>query len=590
MNGICSNSSKSENRAPLKPVSNESDLQATQIQKIIRGFLARKSFLPSSLYSLYSRQCESFDTFTPRASEGKTVEYLPRDIEQIVIKETGIPQAKGRFAQNEAIRSVVRSLGLNKLIVPRSRLYKQYLIEERLRISTDPGYNATLYLSHPELFDELARQMTRLFQNAYIDYLVEKNKDDDHLVRIRYDNIPFLVKEEGKLSVDIGLIDLERSSVGTNLKSVSHRLYILSSLFPLHASLIEEEAERNGMKVGPEEKEKMQRAVFYAKCYLEKMAGEYSTRINPPSHYITYQDVSERRFGDALITYLHAKWVAFQHNLPLLYRAFPYSFELVLSDREIKYDAERQKGWNEAKYRKGFEIPSSSKSEQVPTLYSVRYFPECRWELANGKKHNGKPWVDHFAVDWKDRNFRKEIQSLVRPNKSLPSLSLPKDHICLALHYREGGGYDKDIHSLNLPLKFPPLNFYIEGILKMAQFFEGAPLYVYLFTDALNPGQCVEEIKRSLPADLDVCFDYRLEGNSHDQNVLEDFFAFFQFDALIHPQSNFSMIPALINDYAATYTVESALQTEEGAVVESTGFSIDEERSQECLKRVRGLT
>ena len=376
MNSISSHSSELQSSSPLQSFSTDFDSLATKIQKTVRGFFARKSFLPRSLYPVYKNQCEFLNPSTPRAGEGKTTVYLPPDCPEIVIKETEIIQAKKRFEQNEAIRSVLRKEGLNRLIIPRSRLHKEYLIEERLPISSDARYNANLYLSSPELFDDVARQMTHLFKKAYIDYLVEKNKDDDHLIRIRYDNIPFLVREQnGMQTIDIGLIDLERSSVGDKIKCIRHKLYILSSLFPLHVSLIEEEALKNGMEIGLEEKEKMEKALFYSKCYLEKMALEHSK--TQTSSYITYQDVSQRRFGDALITYLHAKWIAFQSNLPLLYRPFPYSCDLVLNDLEIKYDTEEQKGAKEIKYKKNFQMPNSS--ESVPTIYSVHYFPECSW-------------------------------------------------------------------------------------------------------------------------------------------------------------------------------------------------------------------
>lgn len=274
MNSIYFHSNK-QIELSSKTVFKSPDLQAIKIQKIVRGFLARKSFLPLTLYPKYSKRCESLNDSTPRASEGKTVVYLPSDLQDVVIKQTGRSQGKKRFAQNEAMRAVVRAAGLNKLIIPRSCLYKEFLVEERLPISVDAEDNAKLYLSKPELFDELARQMTKLFQKAYIDYLVEKNKDDDHLIRIRYDNIPFLIREKkGKLSVDIGLIDLERSAVGENIKTNRHKLYILSSLFPLHTGIIQEEAERSGMFVGKEEKEKITNAAFYAMYYLRKVANK----------------------------------------------------------------------------------------------------------------------------------------------------------------------------------------------------------------------------------------------------------------------------------------------------------------------------
>ena len=47
-----------------------------------------------------------------------------------------------------------------------------------------------------------------------------------------------------------------------------------------------------------------------------------------------------------------------------------------------------------------------------------------------------------------------------------------------------------------------------------------------------------------------IIFDCRKENNSPNTNVLEDFFSFFNFDVLIRPDSNFSMIPSLLHDFA----------------------------------------
>lgn len=586
MNVIHSQSVSKEDNYPLEGAIPNSNKEATKIQKALRGMLARKSFLALNLYPFYSKQCSSLNESIPRASEGKTVVYLPSDLPEIVIKQTGSHQAKERFFQAEKIRSVVRREGLDRLIIPRSRVYREFLIEERFKILSDPGYNASLYLSDPSLFDEVALQMTRFFKSAYIDYLVEKNKEDDHLVRIRYDNIPLLYKEkDGRPTLCIGLIDLERSSVGEKIKSLSHRLYILSSLFPLHLDLIEAEAKKNGMVIGLEEKQKMEKAAMYGKYYLEKMSKIHLSKQAPSSVYITYPDVSGRRFGDALITYLHAKWIAFEHNLPILYRPFIYSSNLSLNEREMKYDLSDTEASKEIKYKKDTRI--STPSKDAVEVYSVPYFPECKWELQCGTKHNGKPWTDYFSIDWKNPVFRKEVQSLIKPNKPFNTVVCPEDHFCIAIHYREGGGYDKDIQSLNLPLKFPPLSFYVEGIKKMALLCDKVPIYCYMFTDALDPEKHIEEIKRMLPPEFPIHFDYRREGNVHDQNVLEDFFSFFKFDALIYPQSNFSMIPALINDYVATFTVTSAAQTESGVVVEKTDFHVDDGEREKCIKRIQ---
>jgi hypothetical protein len=250
--------------------------QATEIQKIFRGFQARKSFLPSSLYPAYSTLCKNIDESVPRAEGGKVEVYLPPSLPEVVIKKTGIEDSKNRVFKAEAIRSIVHSENLTNLIVPRSRLCGEFLVEERLPICIDPGYNAMLYVKNKDLFDAPVRQMTRLFSMAYIDYLVQKSPEDDSLLRIRYDNIPFILRErKGEMSVDIGLIDLERSKVGSAIKSTSHKLFILASIFPYHTALIEEEGLKMSMVIGEREKEVMRKAAFHSKEYLEKKCAEY---------------------------------------------------------------------------------------------------------------------------------------------------------------------------------------------------------------------------------------------------------------------------------------------------------------------------
>ena len=43
------------------------------------------------------------------------------------------------------------------------------------------------------------------------------------------------------------------------------------------------------------------------------------------------------RLGDQLIAYMHAKWVSYLYDIPLLYKPFHYSNDLVLDDKEELY-------------------------------------------------------------------------------------------------------------------------------------------------------------------------------------------------------------------------------------------------------------
>lgn len=253
------------------------------IQKNFRGFRIRKGFLPRHLYPVYKSACEELNESTPRAEEGKTVVFLPISAPEIVIKQTGKEKAKERFFKMNAIRSVLQAEGFKNLIIPKAQIYKESLIEERLSVCTDQGYNAALYLSNKDLFNDPIRQITKLFAKAYIDYLVEKNPEDNSVIRIRYDNIPFILNnQDGKKSIDFALIDLERSSVGIGIKKTVHKLYILTSMFPFHTSLIEVEAMKSGMMIGEQEKRVMENAAIHSKLYLEKKSEEYNDKLVLP--------------------------------------------------------------------------------------------------------------------------------------------------------------------------------------------------------------------------------------------------------------------------------------------------------------------
>jgi hypothetical protein len=218
------------------------DQQSVFIQKVFRGFLNRKSFLPQSLYSKYAFECENVNHFTPQAEGGKIAVYLPKDLPTVVLKEIGRDNAVKRFCKIETIRKGIREKGLTQLIVPKVRLYKEFLVEERLPVRIDPAYNAGLYLRNKELFNEPVLQMTRLFAKFYIGRLVNLDVTGSIVECIRYDNIPFLLREkEGKQSIEIGLIDLEHAEEQREVESAINKLYLLTLLFPFHKEIIQEE-------------------------------------------------------------------------------------------------------------------------------------------------------------------------------------------------------------------------------------------------------------------------------------------------------------------------------------------------------------
>lgn len=267
-------------------------------------------------------------------------------------------------------------------------------------------------------------------------------------------------------------------------------------------------------------------ALFLANPQLDPIFAKAS--------YVSYE-LSGGRLGDNLLAYLHAKWLSYRYKVPLFYKPFPFASELVLSETGCKKQLDKGR------------------------VFYCPYFPEVAFELT--QQH-----YLTFPIDWKDPIFSAMIKKLIAPKKKLPLIYPPKEKLSIAMHVRQGGGFDTDDIHLKIPLKAPPISFYIESLYKIHQDFPERPLYCYIFTDAQNPENLYSQIEKALPLDMNIIFDYRKEKNHHNLNVLEDLFSLCNFDILIRPESNFSIIPTIIHDYLAVYAPKS-FAIQEGVVL-----------------------
>ena len=276
------------------------------------------------------------------------------------------------------------------------------------------------------------------------------------------------------------------------------------------------------------------------------------------SSAVTYE-FSGGRFGDNLLSYLHAKWISYQYQIPLLYKPFKYSEMLKMDEIETRYDLSKHKFHSNILLGRSQQVHPELKS----ILYLCPYFPESIYERrdlldVNGNKHA------YFEVKWKDSNFRKIVREAISSKQPLNTIVPPKNSINVAVHIREGGGFDPASSAYREPLKRPPLSFYEKGIVEILNTFKGKKVYIYIFTDALKPEEIVNQlkaqcVKQGVKLNGKVTFDYRKTDNHHTQNVLEDFFSLFNFDVLIRPQSNYSIIASLLKDYAIVYAPAGAI-------------------------------
>lgn len=239
----------------------EKEQAALVIQRYARGFLARKAFLSRSLYPHYAEECERLTRlgrqrhFTLIPAGASNV-YIPKKLEQVVIKSLrgpgNGPRIVQRFATTQMVRGYLRQIRSHHLVIPRIRRYRNYLVEERLPVNHLFYHNIDLYCSNRKAFNEAICEMVRLCKYVtFKDLLAEGQHPFMHVVGesgiVRYDNIPFFL-EKGKngLSVGkIGLVDLEDVSEGSDGDAV----VLLTRIFPYHAALIRKEARKQGLKV-----------------------------------------------------------------------------------------------------------------------------------------------------------------------------------------------------------------------------------------------------------------------------------------------------------------------------------------------------
>ncbi len=232
------------------------------------------------------------------------------------------------------------------------------------------------------------------------------------------------------------------------------------------------------------------------------------TQPQPQSGAVTY-GFSGGRLGDNLLSYLHARWIAYRDHLHFVFQPFPMADEFALA-QENSVVAEKE-------------------------VVEIPYFPEP------SMKNRDHP----FVVDWDDPGFREEIARCLAPTKPHVLLELPKDKITVGVHVRRAGRFDAIALHREYPLKFPPDSYYLEQIQRIARIFEGQPLYVFLLTDDLQPQAMLERYKAALPF---ANIEWGCRERAPD-NDLDDFFSIPLFDCLVLCDSNFSIVASKLAHY-----------------------------------------
>ncbi len=227
------------------------------------------------------------------------------------------------------------------------------------------------------------------------------------------------------------------------------------------------------------------------------------------------------RFGDHLVSYSRAKWISYKYNIPLIYREFDYSNHLKLHTQETIYTPEIESYFSNIinlPLRKDFTIEKDNN-----TLYM------CQWKTK-------------VNVNWADTFFIEQLKQAIAINHPLEKIIIPDDCISIAVHVRTGGAFTQDTQIIKdtHPLRFTPIKILIAQAKRLIKIFDTQKIYIHIFTDHPEPSHLIKKFQKQIN-DPRVSFGYREQNNSHDLNVLEDFFSMMEFDCIIRPQSHFSL-------------------------------------------------
>jgi hypothetical protein len=253
------------------------------------------------------------------------------------------------------------------------------------------------------------------------------------------------------------------------------------------------------------------------------------------------------RFGDQLVCYSKGKWLSYKFNIPLFYIPFNYSDQLMLHEHETIYTQKTDR-----LFSKITELPIQFTGELIPdsnTLYT------CYWKIDAG-------------IDWDDTLFLEQLRNNICPRHTLNKIIAPEGYISIAAHVRNGGGFYFDYSEKrdDNPLRFVPEEFFIEQIARLAEIFPEQKLYVHIFTDHKKPSVLKKKFANAL-ANPRIKFGYRKKNNSHDSNVLEDFFSMMDFHCLIRPASNFTKIVQFIGNNKVVIYPSSSYKNDQGKSV-----------------------
>lgn len=351
---------------------------------------------------------------------------------------------------------------------------------------------------------------------------------------------------------------------------------------------------------------KMFKLAIYFHCYL--LCGSCFFDYAVPSA-VTYTLEGAGRFGDCVLMYSKAKYFALKHNMVLLYKPFSFSNELTLHTREIYWSQDLEK---EFLHKKFVTCARDINQNISGTLYVVDLFTTFA-DVAPQRTHRQLEPVDHwinlfadeiYQMMQQDPAYKSIIKDMLKPTRTLPRPDFPQWHISVAVHIRTGTGYDGNLWSKQLysefkrttqkimpvtywiadcacPLRFPPIQYYIDQINNLSDLVNGYPLYVQIFTDDEHPEEILNTIKKCCDGAITITLG---TSGLWQNRIIDDIYAMSMFDCLIKPCSFFSGISQLVGDHKLIIRPDDFCYDDQALYITDMVFTINDSYRVKTIK------
>ncbi len=269
--------------------------------------------------------------------------------------------------------------------------------------------------------------------------------------------------------------------------------------------------------------------------------------------YIGYDPTQVGLTGDKLMQYTKALWVAHQHNMPFVYAPFEYSDKL-----HLHYLNETPACESTSKIT--VTIPKQLHFEKNVLNLIDYYYQDTMWDPLKVATWRG-------LID--NQQFLTKLKQHISPAFEVKKHLIPSNRVSVAVHVRKGNGNCPPLYSEGnsknsiyyadkvWPMKFPPDSYYVDQIKKLSLLLDDMPMYVYIFTDHINPTQILNRYKNAI-GKPNIIYDCQKDGIP-DGNPLQDFFAMTQYDCLIRGGSNFTQMVHLIGNFEIIIYLNTAI-------------------------------